>query len=473
MAMSDTRFDALKWYQRSKISLLFNTSTFLGNFVIAIGLTYLFRTLGYGDAVNFVFFLGTISIGLWMTEAVPPFAVSIFIVVMLLFGFGTDYIFPAKGPVDVYLGTWTSNVIWLLLGGFFLAEGMREVELDKALFRFAVKRFGATPQMLLWGLMLITAVASMVMSNTATTAMMISSILPLIRSLGKEHGYSKALLVAIPAAASIGGIGTIIGSTPNAIAVGALKEIGVSVTFVEWMLFGLPAALLMIFLFYKFLMRKLDLEHTTLDLSKIAQGDGTPVEKSKRNAVLVTLVITLTLWMTEALHGIPVAGTSAVPILLLTLTRVIDSTQVRALPWDTLMLVAGGLALGLAMVDVGLAKIAMDAISKLPLPTVVVAMLFSLIAVSLSNVMSNTAAASILIPLAIALPAPFNVATPIIVALSCAAALFLPVSTPPNAIAFATGYLEQRDFRLGGIFFMLLGPLTAFLVATLWALLKV
>lgn len=469
--MSDTRFDALKWYRQSKISLLFNTSTFFGNFALAAVLAYFFRALGYDDAVNFVFFIGALAVGLWITEAVPPFAVSIFIVVALLFGFGTDYMIPVKTPVDIYLGTWTSNVIWLLLGGFFLAEGMRQVELDKALFRFAVERFGAKPQSLLLGLMLITATASMVMSNTATTAMMISSILPLIRALGKENGYSKALLIAIPASASVGGVGTIIGSTPNAIAVGALKEIGVNVTFVEWMFFGIPAAFVMIILFYKFLMRKLALEQISLDLSQILQ-ERAQADTFKRNAVLFTLAVTLTLWMTEALHGIPVAGTSAAPILLLTLTRVIDSTQVRALPWDTLMLVAGGLALGIAMVEVGLARIAMNAINQLPLPTVMVAILFSLIAVSLSNVMSNTAAASILMPLAIALPSPFNVATPIIVALSCACALLLPVSTPPNAIAFATGYVEQKDFRMGGVFFFALGPLAAFIAAMVWALIK-
>ncbi len=470
--MSDTRFDALKWYRQSTFSMLFNTSTFLGNCVIAGVLTYVFRTLNYPDDVNFVFFVGALAIGLWITEAVPPFAVSIVIVVALLFGFGTDYIIDVRKPIDVYLGTWTSNVIWLLLGGFFLAEGMKQVELDKALFRFAVKRFGATPETLLWGLMLITSVASMVMSNTATTAMMISAILPTIRILGKENGYSKALLIAIPASASVGGVGTIIGSTPNSIAVGALQEIGVKITFVEWMLFGIPSVIVMMYLFFKFLLHKLQLKTTRIDLSQVFL-DEAPVDKSKRKAVLLTLVLTLALWMTETLHGIPVAGTSAVPILLLTLTRVIDSSQVRALPWDTLMLVAGGLALGIAMVEVGLARIAMEAISKLPIPTVLVAILFSLIAVLLSNVMSNTAAASILMPLAVALPSPFNVATPVIVAISCAAALLLPVSTPPNAIAFATGFVEQKEFRLGGIFFLILGPLTAFIAAIIWTLLRI
>lgn len=142
--------------------------------------------------------------------------------------------------------------------------------------------------------------------------------------------------------------------------------------------------------------------------------------------------------------------------------------QVRSSSWDTLMLVAGGLALGIALVDVGLADIIMGKINSLPVAVAVVAILFSLVAVLLSNVMSNTAAASILIPLSVTLPAPFGVAVPVIVAISCSCSLLLPVSTPPNAIAYATGMIEQKEFRRGGIFFILAGPASAFAAVMLW-----
>jgi solute carrier family 13 (sodium-dependent dicarboxylate transporter), member 2/3/5 len=132
------------------------------------------------------------------------------------------------------------------------------------------------------------------------------------------------------------------------------------------------------------------------------------------------------------------------------------------------MLVAGGLALGIALVDVGLADIIMGKINNLPVAVAVVAVMFSLIAVLLSNVMSNTAAASILIPLSITLPAPFGVAVPVIVAISCSCSLLLPVSTPPNAIAYATGLIDQKEFRKGGVFFIIAGPTTAFLAVMAW-----
>jgi sodium-dependent dicarboxylate transporter 2/3/5 len=467
MASNDSRYAAFRFYRKVNLGWLFNTSTFLGNLIIAGIITYFFRKLGYGDPVDFVFLITILSIGLWVTEAVPPFAVGIFIVCMMLFGFGTDFLFDEASPVEMYTGTWTSNVIWLLLGGFFLAEAMKEVGLDRKLFSFTIEKFGSKPEKLLLGIMLVTSFSSMIMSNTATTAMMISSITPLVRILGSGSKFSKALLIGIPSAATIGGIGTIIGSTPNAIAVGALQEKGIYITFTDWMLVGFPVSIVLIYSFYLLLIRSLKLDQIVLDLSLLTSNER-QIEKFKKISVYFTLFLTISLWATESLHGIPVAATSAVPILLLTMTQVIKSEQVRSLPWDTLMLVAGGLALGIAIVDVGLANIIMDQVNQLPVPIFVLAIIFSFIAVLLSNVMSNTAAASILIPLALALPSEFAIATPILVAISCSCALLLPVSTPSNAIAYATGMIAQKDFRLGGIFFIITGPILAFVGVMIW-----
>ncbi len=469
MADNDSRFAAKRWYRKYKLNMLFNTSTFTGNLIIALLITWFFRDLGYGNAVDYVFFLTVLAIGLWITEAIPPFAVGIFLIAMLLFGFGTDYLISESAPVEMYVGTWTSNVIWLLLGGFFLAEGMKVVKLDRALFRFTVNRFGNRPDRLLMGLMITTALASMVMSNTATTAMMISSVLPLIQVLGKSSAYSRALLTGIPAAASVGGIGTIIGSTPNAIAVGALQEAGIHITFVEWMAVGFPLGLLLVYLFGRFLISRLKIRQVELDFSLLTD-DHDDVPRSRRMAVYITMGITILLWLTEPLHGIPLAATSAVPIVLLTLTQVITAAEVRKLPWETLMLVAGGLAMGIALVDVGLAEITMNHVNSLPLPVIGIAILFSLLSVSISNVMSNTAAASILVPLGLSLSMPYGLAVPVIVAISCSCSLMLPVSTPSNAIAYATGMMDQKDFRRGGFFFMVAGPVFAFIGVMLWTL---
>jgi sodium-dependent dicarboxylate transporter 2/3/5 len=469
MPDSDSRYAAIKWYRRLRLNWIFNTSTFFGNVVIALIITSFFSQLDYGTEVNYVFLITVLAIGLWVTEAIPPFAVGIFIIAMMLIGFSTDYVFEKSASPELFLDTWTSNVIWLLLGGFFLAEGMSMVELDRQLFRFTVKKFGSKPERLLLGFMMMTALASMVMSNTATTAMMISSIIPLVHLLGKSSPYSKALLTAIPAAASVGGIGTIIGSTPNAIAVGALQEKGISLTFVEWMAVGFPTGLFLVWLFWKYLCKRYDFSEVVLDLERLPKKEG-KVEPAKRYAVIFTLFITVGMWLTEPFHGIPVAATSAIPIVLLTMTQVIHADQVRTLPWDTLMLVAGGLALGIGLVDVGLADIVMTKVNDLPIHVIGVTMVFCVIAVLVSNVMSNTAAASILVPLGASLPGSYGIAVPVMVAISCSCALLLPVSTPSNAISYSTGLLDQKDFRQGGLFFIVLGPVLAFLTVMVWVL---
>jgi solute carrier family 13 (sodium-dependent dicarboxylate transporter), member 2/3/5 len=472
MIYNDSRNAAIKLYRNIKTGWAWATSTFVGNFILAFVATYFFRQLGYEDDANYVFFLTILAVGLWVTESIPPFAVGIFIIAGLLLGFGTDFILPEHtNPVEMYLGTWTSNVIWLLLGGFFLAQGMSVVNLDKKLFSFTYKKFGTRPSKLLMGLMLTTAFGSMVMSNTAITAMMVSSIIPLANRLGKTYAFTRALMVGIPAAATLGGMGTIIGSTPNAIAVGALQEKGFHLTFVDWMIFGLPTALILTWIFWKFLVIKYKLKTLeSIEIENVDSEEEIP-KRFERNAVLFTLIVTILMWLTEPLHHIPVAATSAIPIVLLTLFQVIKEEHVRKLPWDTLMLVAGGLSLGIAMVDVGLTDIIMGHVASLPLHVVLVVILFALMGVLVSNIMSNTAAASILVPLGLSLSGNWSFSTPLIVALSCSCALLLPVSTPSNAIAYASGMIEQKEFRAGGALMILLGPIFSFATVLLYTFL--
>lgn len=462
MGSYDSRRSAFKHYGDLTLRRLFNTSSFLGNVLIAFLITYFIPIENATPAMEYVLFLTILAVGLWITEAIPPFAVGIFIIAYLVFTLGSDYFLETPMPVEAYVGTWTSDVIWLLLGGFFLAEGMKQVKLDRTLFRFTVRRFGTKPKRLLYGLMMMTAVASMFMSNTATAAMMIGSIMPLVTKLGKGNALTRALLIGIPAAASVGGIGTIIGSTPNAIAVGALETVGIKITFLTWMVFGVPLALFLVWSFWKYLSSKAVSDVEELDLSFLDEEPDHLVPVKEKWIVILTLFITVLLWSTESLHGIPLAATSAVPIVILTLTRIISAEQVRSLPWDTLMLVAGGLALGLAIVDVGLANEFILVLNSFDFPLWVLAIVFGYLTLGLSNVMSNTAAAAILIPITLGLPLNYQVSVPLAIALCASCALFLPVSTPPNAIAYSTNLLDQKDFRIGGFYFAGIAPILIF-----------
>ncbi len=175
--------------------------------------------------------------------------------------------------------------------------------------------------------------------------------------------------------------------------------------------------------------------------------------------VLVILCLTLLLWLTEKLHNIPAAIVSFLPIMLLTMLGIITGHDVRKLSWDTLMLVAGGLALGMAIKETGLAQHYVDKLQQVNLNFYVLVFVFAALTVLMSNVMSNTATATILIPIAAILTHQYPIVLPMVIGLSASTALFLPISTPPNAIIYSTGYLQQKDFRYIGLIAGVVGPL--------------
>ncbi|KGQ64562.1 transporter [Gallibacterium anatis] len=415
---------------------------------------------------NYVLFLIFFAISLWVTEAIPPFSVGILIIGFLVLIMGRS---DAENAMQ-YLQTWSDSVIWLFLGGFFLAEAMKKTELDILLLKRMLPKFGKNPQNILLGLMALTAVMSMLMSNTATTAMMIATVSPLFVTLDKKANISRALLLGIPAAASIGGMATIIGSAPNAIAVGALENIGYHISFLEWMLMGTPVAVVLILVFWRVLIKryrisaKEKLEFNFLQEVKEAETEEEEKEhRTQKTIVLVILAITLFFWLTAKWFGMPIAAASGIPIVGLTMLGVLDSDDVRKLPWDTLMLVAGGLALGLAIEEQKIATHFVNQLSHVHISFMMLLILFAFITVVLSNFMSNTAATTILIPVGLSLLKVFSgdvspAILPLVIGLSASCALFLPVSTPPNAIAFSTGLIRQAEFRLGGIVVGLLGP---------------
>jgi sodium-dependent dicarboxylate transporter 2/3/5 len=408
-------------------------------------------------AVLFIFLL---SIGLWATEAVPAFAVGLLIMGYLVFALGTP-IFLAE-PLDVspYVNTFSSPVIWLMLGGFFMAEGLSRTGLDRRLLALAMRPAGDQPARVLLAVMLTSAIASMFISNTSTTALMIGAVLPLVRQIGDGEPFSKALLVGIPLAAAVGGMGTIIGSAPNAIAVGIAEDFGRTVDFVEWMLLGVPVALALVLAGWWLLMRRYrsSLNSVALDFEKLEEP-ALPGARD-RSVVIVVTTTTIALWMTTPLHGIHVAAISLIPIVGLTMTQIMGAANVRGLPWDTLMLVAGGLSLGGAVVDTGLAERLTSGLGFLTETefTVLVYAGLAVITVALSNFMSNTATVSVVLPMAVSLVPGKELELCLILGLSASCALLLPVSTPPNAVAFSTGKVETRDFRPAGILIGLLGP---------------
>ena len=444
---------------------------FLSFVVVGLAVWFVWNLLSgiFPPEQEAVLFLFLLAVGLWITEAVPAFAVGLLIMGYLTFLLGTNLILPEPMDTKPYLATWSASVIWLMLGGFFMAEGLSRTGLDRLLFAKAIAPAGTRPASVLLAVMLASGIASMFISNTSTTVLMIGAVLPLVRQLGRDEPFSKALMVAIPLAASVGGMGTIIGSPPNAIAAGAIAEAGKEINFVQWMIVGAPAAIALILISWVVIQKlyPASTREVRLELDSMEEPE-LPGMKERIIVASITL-LTVSLWLTTPLHGIPVSAISLIPIVGLTMTQVLGAAAVRGLPWDTLMLVAGGLSLGAAITDTGLAeRLAtwLTFLTALNLDVLVYAAL-ALITVTLSNFMSNTATVALVLPVSVALMPGRELETCVVIGLAGSCALLLPVSTPPNAIAFATGEITARDLRPTGIMVGLLGPV----VIIAWVLL--
>ena len=433
---------------------------FLASLLVALVITVLVREPSFTRAQTYVLFLLVFSVGLWLTEAVPPFAVGLFIIAYLVFTLGYELFTSTPMDVKIYVNTFSSSVIWLMMGGFFLASAMTKTKLDADLIKITMKVCGTNPKHIMFGLMLVTMAFSMLISNTATTAMVIAALMPLLLKLGKGSPAGKALILGIPIAATTGGMGTLIGSPPNAIAVGALITAGHPMDFVTWMYYGIPVSVFLTLAAWWVLVKLFMKKEEMISLDEIIAEKNTVSSdfRIKRLTVTIILSVTLILWLTSPIHNLPAAAVSAVPLVFLTLTGILKGEDIRAIGWDTLILVAGGLALGTGLQQTGLLDLYAGKIATLNVPHLVFFFLLAYATMLFSNIMSNTATATVLIPLGMAILPQYSIEVAMIIGLSASTALFLPVSTPPNAIAYSTGMIEQKDLRIGGSLIGLVGP---------------
>ncbi len=375
----------------------------------------------------------------------------------------------------VYLNALANPIIILFLGGFVLAGAAVKYQLDRNLTRVILRPFGTKPARVTMGLMLVTATLSAFMSNTATTAMMMTVIIPIVAQLDPDDRYRIGVALAIPFAANVGGIATPIGTPPNAIAIGALQAHGIQIAFGTWMMLAVPLVVVILFFVWWLLLRVYPAkgERIVLDLSGRFNVSG------KAITLYFVFGLTVLLWVSEAWHGLSSSVVAFFPIVALTAFRVVEIDEIRNLPWEVLWLMAGGIALGVAMQDTGLAEWLIGLIRWDLMGAFVVICVFGFVAAGLSNFISNTVAASLLVPLAISLGVSGMLAdaasleiNAIIIAVGASLGMALPISTPPNAIAMSTGMLRTPDMARMGVIIALVGLPVAFVLAKfLWPLL--
>lgn len=403
---------------------------------------------------------------MWLFEVVPAWATSVGIMGLLLLFCSDSALLPfqAEGVGELLkykdiMASFADPVIMLFIGGFVLAIAATKTGLDAQLARILLKPFGSKSDNVLLGFILITGIFSMFVSNTATAAMMLTFLTPVFKQLPPEGKGRIALTLSIPLAANLGGMGTPIGTPPNAIALKYLNDpsgLNMNLGFGEWMSFMLPFVIVM--LLVSWLVLKIIFPFTQKTISIKIEGE---MKKGfKTNVVIVTFIITVLLWMFDKLTGINSYTVALIPFVVFALTGVINKDDLDEINWSVIWMVAGGFALGLALNKSGLADNAVESIPFGSFSPLIILVLSGLVCYALSNFISNSATAALLMPILATvctgmgdklLPIGGTPTVLIGVAIAASSAMVLPISTPPNALAYSTNLVQQKDMAKIGL----------------------
>ncbi|MBQ2331890.1 MAG: SLC13/DASS family transporter [Bacteroidales bacterium] len=414
---------------------------------------------------------------MWIFEIIPNWTTSLLVIVISLLtvsdkgiGLFCDPKFGQLVGFKSIMASFADPVVMLFMGGFVLAIMAEKYGLDVTMGRGLLSVFGTKPKIVLLGFLIVISIFSMFMSNTATAAMMLAFLAPVLATLPADDKGKIGLALSIPVAANLGGIGTPIGTPPNATAVRFLSEANAEISFMDWMVHMIPYVIVMILVawvllqfFFPFKTEKLVLE--------IPENKK---EKSwKSTVVWITFIGTILLWMTESITKINSNIVALIPLGVLTACGIFTKEDIKEINWSVLWLVAGGFALGTCLQGTGLAKVLINAIPFGSMSVVLVLVVAGLVCYFLSNFISNSATAALLIPILIVVaegmadPAAANnaqflalggsKAMIVFIAMCASIAMLFPISTPPNAIAASTGLVETKDMAKVGIIIGIVG----------------
>ena len=410
---------------------------------------------------------------MWIVEAVPAWTTSLLIIVIMLLTISDSGIsmlisgYDAKELMSykAIMNTFANPTVMLFMGGFILALVASKSGIDVSMARAMLKPFGSRPRIVLLGFILVTAIFSMFVSNTATAAMMLTFMAPIIRQLPPTEKGTTALALAIPIGANIGGLATPIGTPPNGIALQYINDVdglNLGVDFGEWTLVMAPLMLVILLISWVLLSAMFPFTAKKVNLTII----GGAKRGWRTYVIYATLAVTILLWMFEKVTGINSYVVALIPIGVFAITRIIKSSDLKDIDWACLWMVAGGFALGEGMSKTGLAKALVAAIPFDSWPVMMVLLGGGFICWLLSQFISNSAATALMVPIMVAVGKGMEgalgdfggVGTLLIgVAMSASFAMSLPISTPPNAIAYSTGLIKTKQMFITG---MLIGTIS-------------
>ncbi|MGY8976011.1 MAG: SLC13 family permease, partial [Alphaproteobacteria bacterium] len=412
----------------------------------------------------------------WLTEAIPLPATGLLPLVL----------FPLLGISSIKdtAQAFSHPIIFLFMGGFIIGLAMQHTGLHKRIAYYIISKFKSSPKSLVFGFMCATAFLSMWISNSATAIMMLPIALSIITVFKedkndiKDNNFDKALVLSIAFSATIGGIATIIGTPPNTVMAAMLSEIyNYEINFVDWLKIGLPTSIILLpitWIILTFLCFPLNSKASIKD--KVIKDKIKELGKISQDEIMVGIVFIITAslwisrkWLSTALDGVIPAGAlndSTIAIMAAIFLfiipsnrpkrkRLIDWQVAQNIPWGALILIGGGLSLATVINSSGLATWIGSLSSNLSNISIVFIVLICIASIIvLTELTSNTATASTFIPImgATALGLgqdPLLLIIPATLAASCA--FMMPVATPPNTIAYASGHLKISDMIKAGI----------------------
>lgn len=415
--------------------------------------------------------LGVVVV-LWVSGIIPLFVTSLAIPVVL--------VATGVGSANASLSNFFHPIIALFFAGFLMAEAMRRTRLDHLAAISIIARAGRSPVTLFAAMIGVSAFLSMWMSNTAAVAVLLPIALAITAPM-ESLGYRKALVLGIAFAATIGGVGSAIGTPANQLAISFLSDfVGTRISFIEWFAIGLPMVIIFLPIMGVYLWWRIGASPDRARFSearRVAREDLAAAGRPTRDQLTVMAVFggVIAVWLTEPIHGLETGIVALGGAVVLALLRRIEPDDLGRISWASLLTFGGGLTLGVFLVETGTSDwiaTQLQGLSAVPAPVAVAAV--ATVTLLLTTVASNTAAAAMLIPLAIPLATIVGVdpvLLVLVVAIASSVDFALVIGTPPTLLAYSTRlYTPGEIFRVGVVIDLLGLVLLVTAVAWFWQL---
>jgi solute carrier family 13 (sodium-dependent dicarboxylate transporter), member 2/3/5 len=409
---------------------------------------------------------------LWITEAIPLAVTGLLIMII-------QPLLQVMSPDDVFT-SFGNQAIFFLIGAFILAGAIEKHGLHRRIALRFLSFFEKSPRFFTLGIITSCAFLSFIMPGHGVAALflpIIASILIAMKIVPKQSNFGKISMLSVAFGCSIGSLGTLIGGARNIYAVGVLSDIGINVTFFDWMKYSMPVVLIALPLVWLVLQFSFPIELKDISAArKEIKNQVTVQGKMSKNEfiVLIILSITILLWIFFSSHQY--FGLAVIAILgcvLLFLTGVVNWKDIeKRVPWGIILLYGGAITLGIGIYETGAGTWIADQIFILAgVNLYIVILMMIILTVILTNMMSNIGAVAILLPIGIAVAPAVGISpllSSMIIALSGGLSFMFVISTPGNAIAYSSGYFSIRDLFRAGIFANIICIVIVYLVALLY-----